>query len=774
MGLRGGLGVVLVTALAAGRAECQSPAERARLDSLRAAIETVDDSTVLAAREQERIAAARVNRDDPLIHLELGFIAFRLGEVTGQRKHYDDAAGEFEWASELRADWPYPWYWLGRSELALGESSVIPLENLRQILGTDALSKAARAFARAVEADPSFSRALVDIGTTALRQRIAPRLGVALSALRLAAGTPAADLPAVLLVRGRVERELDENDSALAVFRTYVARGGDPAVGGVEIARSLYALGRPDSAIAAYLAATAHHPTSDSARAVFRHDVRWVATAEELQAYDGLAGDSVGPWVRRFWARRDVADARQRGDRLLEQFRRFAYAWRHFRLVSRHRHYDIAEIYRDSTQDEFDDRGVIYLRHGEPDGRARYAGDSRVHPNESWVYHRPAPEGDLIFNFVARGDVQDFKIVGSLFDAYDFSVAGALASPTEDSPSAALLSARSRVVGEALTRLQDTAAVWGLLSSRAQLSPIYAELMSAGTVGRGRVLAEERRQVARSERIGTTTDSYPLRFAHELRPQVTAFAVADSAGRGSLHVVFAIPARALTPVEIVSGGVAYPLRLRVIVYDAALREVAGVDTLRIFRTTSPLGSGSYLTERVRVPVAAGSYRFHFVVAEPGADAGARALAQEVTIPRVDGPFTASDLVLGRSGSGLVWRRPDGDVDLNPLLLYPRDGTLELYYELYGLPTRASVVTHVAVTPQGRGSFLSRLFGRRGGSRLEYTTQTDAPGRSRVRQRIALAGLRPGRYVLTVTLRDPAGGTEVERSETFEILGQRAP
>ena len=36
-----------------------------------------------------------------------------------------------------------------------------------------ALSKAARAFARAARADPSFSRALVDLGTTALRQRIA-------------------------------------------------------------------------------------------------------------------------------------------------------------------------------------------------------------------------------------------------------------------------------------------------------------------------------------------------------------------------------------------------------------------------------------------------------------------------------------------------------------------------------------------------------------------------------------------------------------------------
>ena len=183
------LAAALLAASLTVRARAQSPVERAGLDSLRRALGEVADSTVLLAREQARIAVARQNRDDPFLHLELGLIAYRLGEITGADKHYDDAAGEFEWASELRPDWPYPWYWMGQAELALGEASFIPLENLRQVLGTDALSKAARAFARAVQADPSFTSALVDLGTVALRQRISPRLTVAQHALRLAAGT---------------------------------------------------------------------------------------------------------------------------------------------------------------------------------------------------------------------------------------------------------------------------------------------------------------------------------------------------------------------------------------------------------------------------------------------------------------------------------------------------------------------------------------------------------------------------------------------------------
>jgi len=741
--------VAALAASVAASARAQSPAERAGLDSLRAAIQAVGDSTALLAREQERIAVARQNRDDPFLHLELGFIGYRLGEITGQRKHYDDGAGEFEWASDLRPTWPLPWYWLGVAELAIGESSVIPLENLRQVLGADPLSKAARAFARAAEADPAFTPALVDLGTTALRQRVAPLLTVAQRAFRMSAGTAAGTRPAVLLVRGRVERELGANDSSLVALRAYVAHGGDPTLGGLEVARSLYAVGRPDSAIAAYFAAATRRPLSDSAKAEFRREIFWIASSADLRAYDGLAGDSVGPWLRRFWGRRDLADARHSGDRLIEQFRRFAYAREHFRLGTRHRHYDIAEIYRDSTQAEFDDRGVIYLRHGEPDARATLVA---AEPNESWAYRRPPPEGDLIFHFVARGHIQDFKLVGSLLDVLDFSVAGSLASPTD----------------------VPTSVVEGLLASRSAISPIYDQLARAGVGGRSRLLAQERQEMTREVQVGTTTDSYPLRFPHDLRPVVSSFAVARDDGEGELHVVFAIPAGALTEYAVASGGVGYPLRLRVVVFDARQRQVGGVDTLRIFGAPAGLPAGSYLSGQLAVVVPPGTYRFHFVAEELQAEAGALVPGRAVDVPARGGGFAASDLVLGRTGSGLVWRRPEGEVPLDPLLRYARDGTLELYYEVYGLPERATVETHVALSPRSRGSLFSRIFGRRGGVRLNYITETDAPGLSRVRQRIDLTGLAPGRYELEVTLRDGASGAQVVRRQAFEIAAQRAP
>ena len=43
-----------------------------------------------------------------------------------------------------------------------------------------------------------------------------------------------------------------------------------------------------------------------------------------------------------------------------------------------------------------------------------------MEPNESWLYRRPPPAGNLVFHFVSRGDVQDFKLVESALDALGF------------------------------------------------------------------------------------------------------------------------------------------------------------------------------------------------------------------------------------------------------------------------------------------------------------------------------------------------------------------
>src|SRR5438128_665997 len=465
----------------------QDAADRAALERLRDSLAGVTDSTALRRLEAATVEVAKRHRDDPLIHLRLGFIAYRSGELAGSKVHYDDAAGEFEWAGELKPDWPYAWYGLGLAELAQGEHAIIVIENLRQQLGKDYLSKAARAFARATQADPSFAQAGIDLANAALQQRIQPRLQVALEAVRLAAASPAGRIPDVQLARGRVEREVGEADSAVAAFQAYLAVGGDSGVGLLELARTAYFARRPREGAAAYCAG-ARAATSAAALGLYRTELSYLATAAELASFDSLAAPAArAAWLERFWIRRDVTEAREPGERLAEHYRRWFYARRNFRLVSRHRHYDITERYR-TAQTEFDDRGLIYIRHGDPDRRAQYSSPGTVlgsglEPNESWLYRHPPPDGNLIFHFVSRGDVQDFKLVESALDALGFQAR----------------------FGPAQRGGLDALAL-ELWDSRANLDPIYQRPPS------GVRLTDERALGDHAIQAGTTTDSYRQRL----------------------------------------------------------------------------------------------------------------------------------------------------------------------------------------------------------------------------------------------------------------------
>ncbi len=736
--------LVLLAASPPARLTAQAPAERAAIEQLRDSLGGVTDSFALRRLEQATITLAKVDRDNALLHLRLGFIAYRLGELGNAKSHFDDASGEFEWASELQPGWPYPWYGLGTAQLAVGENPSPVVENLQQWLHKDYLSKAANAFARAAMADPSFAQATVDLATTALSQRIGPRLDVALAAVRQAATSPAGARPALQMMRGRVEREVGDADSALVGFQAYLALGGDSGVGYLELARTAYKAGRSTDGARWYYAG-ARAAQSGEARAAYRDDVSWLATPADLATFDTLAGGAGRvAWLEPFWDRRDAADARDAGERLAEHYRRWFYVREHFRLPSRHRHYDITDVYR-TAQREFDDRGVIYLRHGEPDRRAFYEKPG-VEPNESWLYLRP--EGDLVFHFVAREHNQDYKLVESLVDVFGF--AGGVVAPSG-----------------------TFASVSDLYSSRELFGPLYMRI-SHGTAAQGTALAEERRAGQRSIAIGTTTDSYRQRFDASLGLVTRDFVVGDGTGTGqALHVVFAVPADRLAGRAVVGDGVVYPLHFRLLVSDTADRLVARVDTARLFHAREPLGGDAYLTGQLAVPVPPGDYRYRLLVNTPDSAGGDVVLGDSVTVEQLDGSVVAaSDLVLGRRGAGLFWSAAGDTVLLNPLGRFPQGSAAELYYEVYGMERGAAMHTVVRLEREGGRSFFGAITGLFGGRRAPVMLEFDAPADgpiTRVHRGIDLRDTPRGRYLLSVTV--TAGSRVITRTQRFQITAR---
>lgn len=740
--LRRLLAVALALALRiSAPATAQSPADRSELERFRDSLATTSDSTGLLALERRLIERAKTDRNNALLHLELGFLSLRLGELGGQA-HFDDAASEFQWAIDLQPNWPWAWYGMGLAEYGVGDSQISFITGLKTMLGKDALTRSASAFARSAEVDPGFVRGLVELANTALRQRVNIKLDVALDALRRTGGLAAGRDPAVLLARGRVEREVGDADSAIAAFRGYLARGSNRSLALLELARTEFLRGSFEG-VRPYFEAAA---SDDSATvAGLRADLAVIASDSVLAEFDQTRGERRAAYLRRFWQRRDRIELRADGERLREHYRRLFYARRNFQLVSRNRHYDIVERYR-SGSEEYDDRGIVYIRHGEPTDRAAYNAPG-LHPNESWRYARA--DGDLVFHFIAREDVQDYKLVESLFDVLGF--ANTVALQTADDGAA------SNAMAEQL------------MLSREQLAPIYGRLQSAGRGSTARYQTEERRAGQNSIEVGTTSDSYELRFPGELTVRTQVLGVGRDSAGPQVQIAYAIGGDELEPVA-VTRGYLYSIRARFVATDAAGRVVAALDTVRHFVAPAPVPDTEHLVGRLSVPVPGGMLQYRLAI-QQGEAAGVTLPRDSVRVIGTGGRTLAlSDLVLGSRSANLAWQpTPDDTVYINPLKTYRRDEEMHLFYEIEGLPPYSPYTTELTVRRKGSsGGFFSKIFGG-GGAAISLKFEEQATlSSTRANRTLKLDRLKPGIYVMEVSVADGEGRKD-RRAAEFQVV-----
>jgi GWxTD domain-containing protein len=735
--------LLLALATGAGRAVAQSPPERAEIERFRDSLASTSDSVGLLALEKQLIERAKADRNNTLTHLKLGFLSLRLGDLGGQ-SHYEDAASEFQWAIDLQPTWPYGHYGMGFAEYGIGDSQISFVTGIKTMLGKDALTRSAMSFARSAEVDSAFDKGLVDLSNIALRQRVNIKLDVALQALRRAAPTEAASHPEVLLARGRVEREVGDGDSALAAFRGYMEKGSNRSLALLETARTLFLLGRFDGSEPYYQGAA----TDDSATvAGYRGDLATIASDSVLGEFDRMSGERRAAYLRTFWGERDRTELRGEGERLREHYRRMFYARKNFYLTSLNRHYDIVERYRSGSRD-FDDRGVIYIRHCEPTSRASYAAPG-LEPNESWRYDRP--EGDLIFHFTAREDVQDFKLVESLFDVLGFSNAlvlqagpgGADASPVAQQ----------------------------LILSREQLAPIYGRMQTAGRSSTGRFQVEERQVGQASIAVGTKTDSYELTFPDELKVKTQVLAVGRDSSGSQLQIAYAIAGAGLEPMTVTQGFL-YSVRVRFVATDRLGRVAASIDTTRHFVAPAPVPTGEHLVGRVGVRVPPGQFQYRLAI-QQGEESGIVLPRDTVRVGQpTSTALSLSDLVLGSRGTNLYWRRTDADtVMFNPLRTFKRSDEMQLYYEVEGLSSGTPYSVRIAVRKRGgSGGLFRKIFGGGGAQiSLKFDEQATFPVASSQRA-LDLERLKPGHYTLEVVVEDGQGRTD-RRTAEFEVFDE---
>ena len=656
---------VIVAAARGPMLTAQSPAQRVSIDSIRTALTADSDRARVLGTLSRTRAETKTAQKDPIAQTELGWALLRAGEAADSDALVLASADAFYRAAEREPHWPYPWYGLGMAKAELAARRVPIRFPPHQPVGASWLEAAIRYFLLAARADSTYLPAAMALGQVVLDDHFGTETLEALRQLRPALDTTERD-PAPFLLLGRLAFDADSYVTAHTGLQGYLARGGDTAVGFFEDARALYALHRRAAAESSYYAGATY--ASQAGDALYRNDIGWIADSAELQAYDTLTSPASRlTWLRRFWEGRDVEAGRRLGDRLEEHNRRWRHALDYFPFFGRFRARTYTRAFT-SAQRDFDDRGVIYLRQGEPDERSngppgKFQGIGDV-PNESWLYFRPG--GNLIFHF-AGADPGGWSLIGGLSE-----------------------------LGS------------GEYDSRIDFGPVYARLamLLPNDPLAPLLLREDSAVVRHSILVGTTTDAFPLRYPHPLRGIIQAYGAGGAEpGMARLLFVYALPdLRDLPYRRLADSSVVYALRLRVQAADSAGHLALNTDSVRLIHAHRPLAKGQTLTGFVELAVPPGEYRAKMMIADTADSIGDGWALSDLPAPALDGPaLTLSDPILGRGGSGLSWVRPDGTIPLNPLNEYPKGSTAVLSYEVGGLAPGSTFTTRIAVRKFGADS-----------------------------------------------------------------------
>lgn len=737
----------------------QSPAERSAIDAFRTAIQADSDLSRVAGSLVRARAAVRVATKDPVARIELGWALFRAGELLRSADTLYASADEFYHGIELRRHWPYAWFGLGSADVALETIHAFVRPSVHQEPGAAWIQTAGIAFTEALRIDPSYVPAALALAQATLDNNFDPQTSTAVPLLRGVLDS-AVGAPDPFLVLGRLEWRMDSLPQALRAFDAYMRRGGDTALGRLEVARTEFALDRPAAAESAYYAGAAFH--DPRAIAAYRRDLSYIADSAEMRAFDSAATRNLPDWLRQFWGRRDVAAGQREGKRLAEHYRRYHYAMVHFHNWARVQKYEFMNVFR-NNRTPFDDRGMVYIRQGLPDRVATYAppptsepgkSDADIPPNESWLYFRP--QGNLVLHFVG-GEASGWRLVEDLasiapIGASPDNTAELFASRMDFGPPYDRLAmlASMQVGRESLKRL----AVFAGVDYQHQALGSADEFTKYDA---GAELARERSVSRTSLDIATTTDDDPIHYSQHLGEVIQTYGASSPApDRARLLVEYALPDLSGVPATTLpDSSVVYALRLRVQAADSAGHLALNTDSVRLIHAHRPLAKGQTLIGLTVLDVPPADYRVKVMISDTTDSTGAAWAIAGIPAPALDGPtLTLSDPILGRAGSGLSWVRADGTIPLNPLNDYPKGSTAVLSYEVGGLTPGGTFTTRIAVRKFGADSSQNVVS-------IAFPT-TATQSRDLISKALGLGNLSVGRYLLVLTVSDGAHTAERTR------------
>ncbi len=705
----------------------------------------------------------------PAESLERGFLLLRLYELTSDEEVATDARETFSRAVDATPSEPWAHYGLAVA-LADGpeleEPGILRPLNVRQVFaeiqGTDPRSQARESLQRALDVDPSFTPAAVELAALAMESHERNELSVAREAL---IGLPPASVSTLqaTLALADVEAALGNLQEAEQAAIAAVSAASTAAPLESAKARHIHAIsllrqpGREEEGASIYLDAV--DQLSDAAADRYYEEAEWLATDAEQFRWRTGELEQRRQWLRDFWTLRAAESGLTPARRLAEHYRRLATAHsRYLRTQNRGSDNPDAVLWeRPADRPLFDDRGLVYIRYGEPSRKVATTG-SGLRPNESWLYY--LPDGTRqVFHFAALANANDFSLVDNLLvmmePGVEISEAIALFDDRIEFDS------RNQLYVTRLSAIEATKA--GDVSDRVRtLLRSYQ-----GESGRYRteLLAALERELATPA------------FDREMPFYYDVYAFRGDDRRTELTATFAVPGNMVEP-AVIDGRTVYPLQASFIVIDTVHRTVERIDTTFRFAAPRRLASGEHIRFDLLLPATPSNGTIHRALVRNAMRPGeGQIYGGPLKVPDLaTAELTVSELVLARaSDTDAGWARGSATLELLPPRQFTESEPFRVFYEVYNLGEQAAYRTEITVEPtEGGGIFgaIKKLFGG-SGETIRLSFQDVAPAerfRGGVQElRDLQAELDPGRYRLRVRITEVGTERTVTAERMFLVL-----
>ncbi|MFW6084554.1 MAG: hypothetical protein ACODAA_05015 [Gemmatimonadota bacterium] len=638
--------------------------------------------------------------------------------------------------------------------------------------------------------EPQLREALTE--SMAMGPRLTPsEVSVVMTKWRETAGGPANG--SGWLLAARLWRQAGEPDSAVTRLQRADKAGGLP--GGMlslEAARTGFLSGHPGAAGAYWEGCGEADP---DVLAEYWRDFAGLATPAEAAGWSAIDSvpaerrpDVACDLLQRAWSQRAAQAGLSVAQRLDLHFERLRYVRTHYYLVGSEGNVRLGPRTRllsvqvGRPQDaELDDRGLLYLRFGEPDRTASFGGvqnETRrslpsvnlvvsptcYHPNVTWAYD--FPDGVRLYHLSPLEGTANWWLLENLHDLYRCGDP----SNADDGTLTPVAVGPSAPIGEiAWLVLPD------LYLSRSGLDPRYAtashrivssgptdenELEGLRNVGLGRMtmqqeFTDERRvNFEMTEDVLTRVHAKPdvrreLSFIHTVLQFRAARHPNGELTRVWLNAM--VEGERLEGLPAPDVGLAYAVEATL----SALSEGSELhQKTASFRLSAPreLDDEAGVPVRLALDLPPGEYSYSLVVRDANDGEPRPAgnwMSDSLRVRRYDARLPQlSDIAFAPDSGGAWSPAPGVALPVTPVNITDQSGRAWLYFEAYGLSPRGEYVTEIRMEPRDGGEAFS----------LTYRGSAPAAPETAAHRvlRLDLGDTEPGEYGATITVTDGLG------------------